>query len=436
MTDTRSGAFRIARLAVLAGVAKAPGFLIPLVIAAFFGAGHVTDAYFLAYGGVLLVGGTIGQPLEVAIVPFTAHALALGRRATASFMHKLVARGLIVGGGAALVGAGLLWGGLKISHPDGVLVADVSTFYLLLIPAAVAWCVAGVYSGSLVSAWQLEISAIGNAFRGLGALTGAVLGIARRELWPVALGVSVGEWGRVWWLRRRWRRVVTGLDEGQEGTPERGFALAAGHQIAAQGFLSGAQFIERFLVGTVAVAAISHVEYALRLVMIAAILFDGGIGPWLLARWSTARVRHGLRSDWLGVYRPLATAALVAVSVSGVLIVAAPVLVRVILQHGAFTAEDAASVTLLLRWYGVGYCFNMGAICIERLLLARAQNRLFARLAALRASARLVTVVLLLGPIGILALPAGMIVSEFVYLAALLFASRLETASNLEVVSP
>ena len=60
--------------------------------AAFFGAGHLTDAYFLAYGGVLLVGGTVGQPLEAAIVPFAAHALALGRGAANNFIQMIFAR--------------------------------------------------------------------------------------------------------------------------------------------------------------------------------------------------------------------------------------------------------------------------------------------------------------------------------------------------------
>ncbi|MGH7539260.1 MAG: hypothetical protein ACREMF_11550, partial [Gemmatimonadales bacterium] len=293
---------RIARLAALAALAKGPGFLIPIIIAAFFGAGHLTDAYFLAYGAVLLVGGTVGQPLEAAIVPFAANALSMGRRTADRFMRILFQRGLVAGLASALLGTVLLWAALLVLRPEDVSREQVLRFYLLLAPAAVAWCVAGLYTGSLVSGWHLEVGAIGYGFRGAGAVLGALAGAAVHELWPVAVGVSLGEWGRVWWLRTHWRRALTGVAEGVDGTPERGFVVAAASQMAAHGLLSGAQFLERFLVGTVAIAAISRVEYANRLIMVAAVLFDGGIGPWLLARWANVRVHHGLRSDWVTVY--------------------------------------------------------------------------------------------------------------------------------------
>ena len=418
--------FRIARLTLLAGLAKAPGFLIPIVIAAFFGAGHQTDAYFLAYGGLLLVGGTVGQPLEVAIVPFAAHALSLGQRAAKVFMGSLFRRGLTLGLAAAFAGVVLLWSALLLLRPEQIAIKDVLVFYMLLAPAAAAWCVAGLYTGSLVSAWHLEAGAVGYGFRGAGALLGALFGAVVQELWPVAVGASAGEWGRVWWLRTRWRRAVNGMTPGVDGAPARGFLSAAASQISANGLLSSAQFIERFLVGTVAVAAISRIEYANRLVMVAAVLFDGGIGPWLLARWATVRVRAGLKSDWLSVYRPLVLAGTAALAVAGILALGAPLIVAGVLHHGAFTTDDAAVVTKVLRWYAIGYFFNMSALCVERLLLARAQNRLFLVLTAVRSVVRVATIMLLLGQIGILALPAGYAAAEATYLVALLVASRRE----------
>ena len=420
---------RIVRLAALAAIVKSPGFLIPIVIAAFFGAGHVTDAYFLAYGGVLLVGGTVGQPLEAAIVPFAAHALALGRRAAGGLMEAVFRQGLSVGLVSAVVGGGLLGIGLVLTHPEGVSGPRVFGFYALLAPAAVAWCVSGLYTGSLVSGWHLEVGAVGYGFRGLGALLGAVVGGLLRQLWPVAIGVSVGEWSRVWWLRTRWHKELRNVPEGQVGEPARGFASAAAHQMGAQGVLALAQFLERFLVGTVAVAAISRVEYASRLIAVAAVLFDGGVGPWLLARWANVRVRNRLRSDWSTVYQPLSLAALAALGISAGLVAAAPILVGAILHHGAFTSDDAAVVTSVLRWYGVGYFFNMTALCVERLLIARAQNRIFLGLSAVRALVRISAILLLLPHLGVLALPAGYAAAEVTYLVSLVVASRREGAA-------
>jgi peptidoglycan biosynthesis protein MviN/MurJ (putative lipid II flippase) len=382
----------------------------------------------------LLIGGTIGQPLEASIVPFAAHAISMGRQAAGRFMRMVQRRGLTVGAGAAVLGALLLWMAMLVARPEAVSSRQVLWFYVLLSPAAVAWCIAGLYSGSLVSAWRLEASAVGYGFRGAGALVGACAGGVVRELWPVALGVSVGEWGRVWWLRMHWTRALRAMDDGSGGRPEKGFVAAAGHQMLAQGLLSGAQFFERFLVGTVAVAAISRIEYAYRLIMVAAVLFDGGVGPWLLARWANVRVRERLRSDWTTVYQPLVFAGLLALLLSWIIAAGAPMIVGVILHHGAFTGADATIVTLVLRWYAVGFFFNMSALCVERLLLARAQNRLFAGLAAVRAGVRLGVILLSLGRLGILALPAGYIASEATYLVALLIASRVEARVLLHAV--
>lgn len=429
------GPLRIARLAMISGIAKGPGFLIPVIIAAAFGAGHLTDAYFLAYGGVLLVGGTVGQPLEAVIVPFAAHAQALGRLAADRFMRSLFWKGLFTGGGSALLGALLIAGALRISPPAGVSATQVFGYYLLLAPAAVAWCIAGLYSGSLVSGWHLEVGAVAYGFRGVGALGGAVVGIVIRQLWPVAVGVSLGEWGRVVWLRFRWARAIQALPDGVLGKPEQGLLGSAASQMVAQGTISGAQFVERFLVGTVAVAAISHVEYANRLVMVAAVLFDGGVAPWLLARWSNVRVRSSLRSDWQSVYRPLVFAMCAAAGVALLMFIAAPLIVAVVLHHGAFTAQDSAMVTRLLQFYAVGYFFNMCTLCVERLLLARMQNRLFAILCAGRSIIRVGTVVAFLGGVGVLALPLGYMTAEIAYLAALLIASRLESPFRVHLQS-
>jgi len=424
-----SAIHRILRLAILSAFAKAPGFLIPIIIASFFGAGHETDAYFLAYSGVLLVGGTIGQPLEAVVVPFAAHALRLGRGASERFMFDLFRQGIMVGIVATVVGGLILAAGLALTRPVGLRISDVFAFYVLLAPTSVAWCVAGLYSGSLVSGWRLEVGAIGYVFRGIGALLGAAFGAWLHHLWPVAIGASLGECGRVWWLRVHWRSLLRSLDVGESGSPERGLLGAAASQMTAQGLISGAQLIERFIVSALAVAAVSYVEYANRLIMVAAILFDGGIAPWLLARWSHLQVRDSLPSNWDLVYKPILAGVAVAGAVGVFLALFASEIVEIVLQRGAFTVSDASVVATLLKWYAFGYVFNMGSLCVERLLLARAQNYSLARLSVLRALVRVGAVVIYVRQLGILALPVGYCVAEVVYLSTLLLFSRREVPS-------
>jgi putative peptidoglycan lipid II flippase len=406
---------RVVRLAALSALAKGPGFLIPIVVAAFFGAAQSTDAYFLAYAGVLVAGGAFGQPIEAAVVPFAAKALARGRRSADLLMQSLLYRVIGVGVFAGIVGGLLLTVGMLSVGSIHVPYGRTVVFYALLMPTVVAWCVAALYSGSLASAWRLERAAIAYGFRGMGALIGAVVGAAFHQLWSVAIGMSVGEIARAWWLRGSWSDAISQIPDGIDHEAPTGFFVAAASQVGAQGVLSVVQFVERLLVGTVAVAAISRVEYANRLIMVAAVIFDGGIAPWLLARWSNVGATGGQVSGWRLVYRPILFAAALAVLVGAALSVSAPFAVRLLLQHGAFTSEDSSVVATLLRLYAVGYVFNMVSLCIERLLLARIQNRLFFVLASVRASIRILVVIVALSTYQVLALPLGYLVSEFVY---------------------
>src|ERR1051326_995196 len=72
-----TGTRRALYLAFVSAVGRAPAFLIPILIAGFFGAGRATDAYFIAYSAVLFLGGTVAQGVEQAIVPFAARLIEL-----------------------------------------------------------------------------------------------------------------------------------------------------------------------------------------------------------------------------------------------------------------------------------------------------------------------------------------------------------------------
>ena len=82
----------------MSAVARLPGFVIPLAIAAFFGAGPTTDAYFVAYSAALMIGGTLGQAIEAAIVPFVARETAGTSGSPRRFLATVSQRAGLVGG--------------------------------------------------------------------------------------------------------------------------------------------------------------------------------------------------------------------------------------------------------------------------------------------------------------------------------------------------
>jgi peptidoglycan biosynthesis protein MviN/MurJ (putative lipid II flippase) len=432
----RTEQVRVARLAAISALAKGPGFLLPIVIAAFFGAGRTTDEYFLAYAALLFVGGSTGQALEAAIVPFAADALhertTHAQERIGRFARRAVTAGLV----AAVVGIVALWFGMSASAAMHESRRAASLHYALLTPAIIGWAVSGVYTGALVAALQFERSAVANAFRGLGALAGAALAGITHNLYFLPVGLSCGEVVRVIWLRTSWRRAAATdlgpLGDSTHAAPLGDFRRAATAQIAAQGLLAATPLIERLAAGAMMVAAISRLEYAYRLLMVCAVLFDGGVAPWLLARWSRMRSIGRFDARWHEVARSIGFATVISATIGTLLASLAPLLVRALFLHGRFTIADASVVTSLIRWYSVGFVANMIVLCAERALLATARNRRLLELGIVRASVRIAIVFLFAGSVGLRVFPLAFALSEITYLASVLLQFRVERHASRE----
>ena len=424
---------RVARLALLSALAKGPGFLIPLVLATSFGAGRHTDEYFLAYAVMLFVGGGLGQALEAAVVPYAADALHAAPDAALVRILRYVRAATVAGAVAAALGLAALVAGIPLSGAS-VGIPQALLYFACLVPAVIAWPAAGVLAGSLTAAGRLERSAVGNGFRGAGALLGAAVAAMTGQLLFVAVGLSLGEVSRVLWLAGEWRRSAIhwrrSLD-GASAPPLENFRGAATAQVTAQAALAAAPLIERFVAGAIAVAAISRVEYAWRLVAVFTVVFDGGVAPWLLARWSQLRSGGGFTARWEQIVRPLGAATALALLIALGLSAGAGPIVRTLFAHGAFTDADVTVVARLLRVYALGFAANMIALCAERALLATGQNRLFLRLGWIRVGVRLAVVLAAMRPLGLYALPIGYAASEAVYLVAMLSTLRRATAPVL-----
>jgi putative peptidoglycan lipid II flippase len=419
---------RIARVTALSGLARVPAFLVPVLMAALFGAGSDTDAYFLAYSALILV--SLGTGLELAVVPFAAKALRSGPARAREIIASYAREAFWWGCGAVAAGGVLLLTGVAMARQQNVDFRFTLAMFLLLAPVAIATAVGGVYSGTLVSGWRLERVAVSNIFRGIGGLAGMAVATPLHQLWPIPLGLAAGEVGRMLWLKAFARRLSDAAAEGASAPTPTTFRKAAGYQASVQ-LLYAMPTLERLLIAAIT-GAISHIEYAYRIFTIATIGFDGGLAPWLLARWTNQHSDGELVANWRGVYRLVAMGGALALACGAGLSAFAPLIVRVLFQHGAFGPSDAEAVTTLLRWYLPAFICNMTSICLERLLLARGQNALFLRLGVLRAGVRLGTVLVLVPHLGAFALPAAMGAAEVVYLGASLFVTRASSQPVVE----
>ena len=397
---------RAVYLAAISAFARVPGFLIPLLIAAVFGAGPETDAYFLAYGAVFLTGGTLAQGIESAIVHFSASAR------NASGFEDGAARKIWW---IALLVWVLVVPIVAIAAPSH-LERPVIYFALLLTPLAVLWPVCAAYSGGLIARWRIGQASGSMLWRGAGALAGVAGAVLGGGLFAIAIGLGVGELGRLLWLRTRLARALTPEAHGSAVIP--GFGAAAGAQVLAGATGASAPFIERILATTLGTGGVSMLEYAARLLVVPAVLFEGGFAPLLLARWSND-MAQGKRPDRREVARAVGKGMLLAVGIAAAIALLAGPGVRLLLGHGRLSDGEVTAIANLLRLLSIGFVATMGALLLERLYLAHAKNRRLAILAILRVAVRLAVVIVVLPRMGLSGFAAGYAVAEWAYLLAL-----------------
>lgn len=397
---------RAVYLAAISAVARVPGFLIPLLIAAVFGAGPETDAYFLAYGAVFLTGGTMAQGIESAIVHFSASAR------NASGFEDGAARKIWW---IALLVWVLVVPIVAIAAPSH-LERPVIHFALLLTPLAVLWPVCAAYSGGLIARWRIGQASGSMLWRGAGALAGVAGALLGGGLIAIAIGLGVGELGRLLWLRSTLARVITSEAHGSSVIP--GFGAAASAQVLAGATGASAPFVERILATTLGTGGVSMLEYAARLLVVPAVLFEGGFAPLLLARWSND-MAQGKVPDRREVARAVGKGILLAVAIAAAIALLAGPGVRLLLGHGRLSEGDVTAIANLLRLLSIGFVATMGALLLERLYLAHAKNRRLAILAILRVAVRLAVVIMVLPRMGLSGFAAGYAVAEWAYLVAL-----------------
>ncbi len=400
-------------LALVSAVARAPAFLVPILIAAFFGSGPRTDAYFIAYSAVLFLAGTLGMGVEQAIVPFAAREIH-HREGSALRYLDVAARG---SAGAGLV-VWLVCVPILVGLASPALRRPILEYAICFTPLTLAWCAAAAFSGALISQWEIARATGSMLWRGAGALAGIALVPLGGSLWGVALGLGAGEASRVWWLRHALRHNLP-PDPAAQPAPPRELARAALAQTGATAAIGAAPLVERLMAVSLGVGAVSHLEFAMRLFSVAGVLFDGALVPLMLARWTAHVTMTGAAPPRRDALRVLGKGLGLAAVIAALLAWSAPLVVRLLLGHGRFTPADAFSVTRVLRALSFAYVVNMGASLLERHFIAAMRNRTLAALSLARAALRLTTAWLLLRSEGLLAFPIGFAVSDGIYLLVL-----------------
>lgn len=384
-----------------------------MLIAATFGAGRDTDAYFLSYAAALAIGGVISQAVEVAIVPFAARELGAGRAAATRFLDSTASR---IAGTAAIVWLLAMAVSWTVARPD--VRPSVLRYGACFAPLVVAWCASATYSGGLISRDAIGRATGSMMGRGVGGVIALILMPRSVGLAAVAIGLGVGEIARAFWMRKELVSLVP--SEGVRSAGTQPFATAATAQLAAVAANGMAPLGERIMAASLGAGAVSHLEYASRLLVVPQLVFDGALSPLLLSRWSRAAALDGRPPAARDVLAEVSRGIVLAGVIASLVWFTGSFWVRLLLHHGEFGDRDAQIVTTLLRALSIGFIASMGAVLLERFFMATAQNWTLAALSVVRLATRLGVAFATVASLGLMAFTVGFAAAECVYLGLLI----------------
>ncbi|MGW4793293.1 murein biosynthesis integral membrane protein MurJ [Nonomuraea sp. NPDC004297] len=362
MTTAVSPALRAVSVTVLLiGLGSVLGFVRDLLLGTLFGADAGTDAFLVAWtipetAAPLLIEGA----MAFVLVPLFSRALETGgdlRGLVASSLPRLC---LALAAVSALTAAGAPWL-VSVLAPGisqtGLAVDCMRVASLTILTFGLAGYLSAALRTDQVFAPPAAIYVVYN----LG-IVACVWALRDQGTYAAAVGVAAGGIGMVLiqapaFLRRfgapRWARPAVPLPVAVF-LPVAGFTLARQCQV----------FVERSVGSSLAEGSISHLNYAQKIAqvpMTLSLIVATVTFPHLaraVAAGDTDRARRSMAGD-------LAAGSAIVLPATAVLLVCAPDVVAILLEHGAFTASDTAATARIMQVYSLGLLGQslVGIVC-------------------------------------------------------------------------
>ncbi len=410
------------------------GFLRDMIVALAFGAGPVTDAFFVAFRIPNILRRLLAEgALSTAVIPvFTEYAVTRPREALVRMLRAVLAAALlvlVVTTVAGVVAAPWIvaviapgFGGDPGQRDLAVLLTRVMFPYLVLVGLA------AFAMGVLNSQGRFFAAALGPAVLNVGMIA-AVLTLAARVDPPIlalALGVLVGGVGQLLVQIPTLRSVGLLVPPSRElGHPALGrvarLLLPAVFGLAAVQVMV---FVNTLLASLLPAGSISFLYYADRVMEFPLGVFGIALASASLPAMARQAAAGDTRAVAGTVNFALRLAAYVSVPATIGLVVLSVPITRVLFERGRFGAADTDATAVALVWYALGLVGFAGARITAQAFYAVAEPATAVKLGVLSIGANLVAAVVLMGPMGHAGLAAAASFGAYVNLAGLLWAAR------------
>jgi putative peptidoglycan lipid II flippase len=356
-----------ASAAAIAGYA--PGFFVPIAIAAVFGANARTDAFFLALSAASLVANAAGVTAQQAAIPFLVDARRGGD--VGRFVGEIAAALLILAAiptvvlnGAVLwyIARGAEWHG----HDAGLL----GQLLWLFVPYIGCSVLAGAYAGALNAEHLYGRAALSPAVRSTIVLA-AVLGARALGLYALVIGYLLGEAARCGWLfailRRQYPvRVLCWPSAANLAT----FSRTAVAQMLGSGVVAFLPLLDRLMAASLGPGSLSLLDYADRLWQVPVAFAMSGFMVTSLSHWSEGLHRRGGTAGLSSVTaRTAAWVFLLFLGPSVAFVIARAPIMRLVFGSGKFTPGDLTLLTDALAMLVAGTPVYIAGLIYTRAFL-------------------------------------------------------------------
>jgi putative peptidoglycan lipid II flippase len=426
------GALGSISLATLAS--RVLGFGRDVVVALAFGAGPVTDAFFVAFRIPNVLRRLLAEgALSTAIVPvFGEYAATRSRDELRRMLRAVLGAGLLVLFATTALGIALAPWLLALIAPGFGVDPGQRTLAVgltrVMFPYLALVGLAALATGALHTCGRFLAAALGPAVLNLAMIAAVLLLAARLEppVLALALGVLAGGVGQVLVqlpsLARAGLLVGPSAELGHPALRRVGRLL-----VPAVVGLAAVQlmvFVNTLLASLLAPGSISYLYYADRVME-----FPLGVFGIALATASLpAMARQAAEGDTRGVLATVSFALRVAVWIclpaTVALVLLAGPIVTILFERGAFGAAAGEATAAALRAYALGLVGFAGARIAAQAFYALGRPGTAVRLGALAVVVNAAAAVALMGPLAHVGLALASSLGAWVNLAGLLVAAR------------
>lgn len=333
-----------------------------VVISYYFGAGAIMDGYFAAQTLPAVLASLLVSGLEVSVVPTFIHAYAQGQA-----QPKLASKLFSTIFNVVLLLTGLVTAVLILADPFIIrLIApklNAASYQVavaiapIIFPTLLLNVLAGYLRSILNTKDNFGLSALAEGAIPLATIAATIYCITQGgNIMVLSIGLLAGTTVQVGWLlaqmhrtQVRWRPTINWR------LPELRQMVSLGAPVLLSSMLILANpLVDQIVASTLNAGTISAMNYALRLIGVVSTLLFVTMSRAVFPFFS----RQAAENDITGLKRTLRyylwLSGVVMTLVAIGFYLTAPVLVRIIYQHGQFTSHETATTVAILRGFIIG----------------------------------------------------------------------------------